>query len=172
MKRNKHVIYVSGKYANGHTELETRDENIELARSHAINLWNMGFAVICPHSNSSKFESDKRIAVTFEDILEGELEMINYVDALFMIPNWKNSQGAKIEHDYAFEHQIPILYGYSDAERFLKYNTECDSCGLTRGLTPDFGGKFCDRCYEAISQGVAHELGKRDAKFIPIPRDP
>ena len=44
------VIYIAGKY-RGTSEREVFD-NIIHARSAALKLWNEGWAVICPHTNS------------------------------------------------------------------------------------------------------------------------
>jgi len=42
--------YVAGKYTVGDTDL-----NIFVAREIAMKLWERGFVVICPHTNSARF---------------------------------------------------------------------------------------------------------------------
>ena len=34
-------------------------------------------------------------------------------DAIYMLPNWQDSQGARIEHNLAFEMRKPIIYANS-----------------------------------------------------------
>lgn len=96
------LIYVAGKYSG---EVDT---NIAEARKVALALWDAGHAVICPHLNTAHFEQDCR--ATYEQYLEGDLNMVARVDALVMVPGWEESKGARGEHDYAQELYIPIYY--------------------------------------------------------------
>jgi hypothetical protein len=96
------LIYTAGKYS-GDVE-----KNIAAAREIAAQLWNAGHAVICPHLNTAGFEDD--CAATYEQYIEGDLNIIARVDALVMIPGWEQSKGACIEHEYATSLKMPIYY--------------------------------------------------------------
>jgi len=96
------LIYVSGKYSGD------VDANIEAAASIAGDLWEMGHAVFCPHTNTANFE--KRCAATYEQYIAGDLEVITWCGALVMVPGWEESKGAVIEKDYAESLGIPIYY--------------------------------------------------------------
>jgi len=99
------LIYVAGKY-RGKSVYEIT-ENIELARKHSASLWKQGFAVICPHMNTSLFDG----LMPDETFLEGTMEMLKRCDTIYMLPNWEQSKGALIELEYAIEHGLKVMYG-------------------------------------------------------------
>jgi hypothetical protein len=94
------LVYVSGKYTG---EI---DANITAARKVAIELWNTGHAVICPHLNTAHFEID--CAAHYDQYIAGDLNMISRCDALVMVPGWEDSKGANIEKEYAESLKIPV----------------------------------------------------------------
>lgn len=107
------VIYVAGKYL-GNSDWETYN-NIHKARVVARKLWDEGWAVICPHSNTAFFgaESEKDRDDPNGDWqrwLNGDLEIIRRCDAIYMLDNWKDSKGAKLEHKLAVELGLEIYY--------------------------------------------------------------
>lgn len=104
------LIYVSGKYS-GDTEKERKD-NIFKAGKVAAELWDRGHAVICPHANTSEFLVPTKIT-QYEDFIKGDLMMIARCDAMVMLPEWENSKGAVLEHNYALELGVPV-YFYPD----------------------------------------------------------
>jgi len=132
--RNK-VIYVAGAYSpiktkttttdNGHfTRSGTNiDHNINVAKIFAIELWEMGFTVICPHLNTAHFEQD--CTCKYDDYLQGDLELLSRCDAIFMLPNWKYSEGAGVEKGFAIEHNlIKILHNLDDAKNWKEKLTD------------------------------------------------
>ena len=96
------LIYVAGKYTGD------VNKNIASARNVAIALWEIGHAVICPHLNSAHMEEDCK--ADYETYMRGDFNMISRCDALVMVENWKDSSGAKREHEYALSLGIPIFY--------------------------------------------------------------
>lgn len=103
------VIYVSGKY-RGESEREVFD-NIIKARTAALKLWDEGWAVICPHTNSifmgSQLGDDK--------FIEGDLEIVARCDAIFMLKGWQDSEGARLELARATEKRLVVYYeGFSE----------------------------------------------------------
>lgn len=96
------LVYIAGKYS-GDTET-----NIKEARKVAIILWEMGHAVICPHLNTANMEKDCK--ASYENYMAGDFNMICRCDAIVMLENWKDSEGAKREHDYALSLDIPVYY--------------------------------------------------------------
>ena len=94
------VIYLAGKYS-GDTQ-----KNIEAAKEVAAKLWDSGYYVICPHTNTAGFENICE-HTTYDEFLRGCLEIINGVDALVLMPNWSESKGAKLEKAYADWMMIP-----------------------------------------------------------------
>lgn len=171
VSRTKKIIYVSGKYTNGGTELNTRKKNIEVATKFSIALWNLGAAVICPHTNTAFFDTNKQFKKTFHEFLEGDLAMLNYVDAMYLLPNWKKSAGALIEFEYANGINIPMLDTLKEAEKFLKSRTKCPCCGLTKTNYRRINTKkYCFNCADSIQKAIEERLNKDSKKFLLVPR--
>lgn len=165
----KRIVYISGKYANGDTEKRGRPQAILLARAYAIDIWNLGAAVICPHSNSSYFEKDATINP--EEFLNGYIAMLHGVDAMFMLPNWKSSKGSKIEYKYAEEMGIPIFVTKRGLKRFLKDPHRCSGCGFSRLTYIDkYRKSYCLKCTNMINAFTAAYVANQNIKFLTIPR--
>jgi len=98
------LCYISGKYF-GETNDETY-ENIQIARKAAVMLWCKGWAVICPHLNTAFMDG----IVPLETFLQGDFEMVSRCDAVFMLPNWQDSKGAKRERECAYGAMKPVHY--------------------------------------------------------------
>lgn len=171
INRTKKIIYVSGKYSNGGTENNTRKKNIELATQFSIALWNLGAAVICPHTNTAFFETNKRFKKTFHTFLEGDLAMLNYVDAMYLLPNWKKSAGALVELKYVNSINIPILNTLKEAEKFLRSRVKCPCCGLTKTNYRRVNTKkYCFNCADSIQKAIKERLSKDSERFLLVPR--
>jgi len=103
------VIYVAGKYS-GKSYSEISD-NIAKAEQAAIQLWRLGWAVICPHKNSAHFEIYEKVAgITYNTWLNGDLELLSRSDAILLLDGWKDSNGAVKEKLKAVELGIPLFY--------------------------------------------------------------
>lgn len=102
------LAYVAGPH-RGKSKIKIinwlqRQINIHRARRVAKELWRMGYAVLCPHSNTSNFDGlcpDK----TF---LDGTLEMMRRCDLMVLIPRWQKSEGTWGEVDECLRLGIPI----------------------------------------------------------------
>jgi Domain of unknown function (DUF4406) len=103
------VIYVSGKYSGTPNEI---NENIQLARNASIQLWELGFTVITPHLNTIHFENDCKCS--YEDYMDGDLEILSRCDAILFLENFKDSNGALKEKEKAEELHIPRFYKVND----------------------------------------------------------
>lgn len=104
-QRKQLLAYVSGPYRDArgaHFVLA----NILRARAVAVELWKMGFAVICPHANTILMDG----ACPDEVWLKGDLVMVERCDLIVMIPGWQRSQGAFAEMDHAVAHGVPVYY--------------------------------------------------------------
>jgi len=97
------LVYVAGKY-RGKTINETY-ENVALVREHSVKLWKLGYAVLCPHTNTSFMDG----VMPDQAFLDGTMEMLKRCDLIYMIPNWKQSSGAILEREYAQKNGIPEL---------------------------------------------------------------
>lgn len=98
------LLFISGKYrGKDWNEIEA---NIQLARQAAVKMWRQGYAVICPHSNTSHFDGLCDDSVW----LEGDLEIMRRCDVVYFMKNWRDSAGAKAEHDEALRLGLEIIY--------------------------------------------------------------
>lgn len=98
-------LYLSGPYTgNGPAE---RDLNIERAAWTAARLWDMGFAVVCPHMNTARFEERCKVA-GYDDFLRADIELLSRLDCVVMLPGWEESKGAKAERERAIDYGIPV----------------------------------------------------------------
>lgn len=102
------LVYIAGCYRakNGRSV----DDHIAVARAMAIRLWDEGHYVICPHLNTAHLDRDCQEA-TEEQFLTGTLEMLRRCDALMLLDNWHESEGAIAEHEYAQSVGMPIFRG-------------------------------------------------------------
>jgi len=111
------LIYVSGPYSTGDI-----DENIQASRQVAIKLWEMGHAVICPHTNTAHFEQD--CTATYEQYIWGDLLIVSRCDAMVMTCGWGESPGANKERDYAIQLNIPV-YEFPDLPTLHPTEVRC-----------------------------------------------
>lgn len=100
------LIYVAGPYSAS-SEF-TVAQNIEEAKQISARLWEKGHAVICPHMNTAFFENEAN--VSYQQYMDGDFMMVRRCDAMVMTPRWRDSKGAKMEHEYARSLGIPIYY--------------------------------------------------------------
>lgn len=98
------VAYVAGKYRDSRGPYYIR-ENIRAAEAVAVELWRMGFAVICPHKNTEFFDG----AAPDEVWLKGDLELIRRCDLVVMVPGWEDSQGSRAEYALAAKLRLPVF---------------------------------------------------------------
>jgi len=98
------VVYISGKYRAD--TVNGIHENIQKARDEAIRWWKRGYAVICPHLNTAFMDG----ACPDETWLEGDLELLRRSDIVVMLRGWKQSEGARREHEEAKALKKRIIY--------------------------------------------------------------
>jgi len=98
------IAYVIGPYRDA-----THDGvywKIQRARLVATRLWSLGFAVICPHTNSSFMSG----TADEEFFMRGYIEMISRVDLCVVVHGYEDSEGSKAEIEEAGRHGIPVCY--------------------------------------------------------------
>lgn len=85
------VIYIAGRY-RGPTAWAI-EQNIRAAEEVAARVWAMGMVALCPHANSRHMDG----LATDEFFLAGTLELMRRCDAVLLVPNWRDSAGARAE---------------------------------------------------------------------------
>jgi hypothetical protein len=110
------VIYVAGPFRGPNSwEIE---QNIRRAEALSLEVWRLGAAALCPHTNTRFFQGAADDSVW----LDGDLAMLERCDAVLMTKDWQRSVGASAEHDHAQRKNIPILYDLIDLKGWLKLN--------------------------------------------------
>lgn len=108
--RMKVVVYIAGKYRGPNSwAIEC---NIRKAEEMAAKVWAMGLIALCPHSNSRHMEG----VTTDQHMLDGTMELMRRCDAVLLLNNWRQSEGALGEIEEAKSRGIPIFGTYSEQE--------------------------------------------------------
>ena len=98
--------------------------NIEAARAVARELWLMGFAVICPHSNTALMDGID----TGELFLDGDLAILERCDFIVMLPGWQESSGATAELEHARALGLGVFIWPDDREALDTVAAEPPAC--------------------------------------------
>ena len=105
------VAYVIGPYRN-ETAYGTK-KNIQKAEQLAEELWRLGYAAFCPHSNSAFLSG----LVPEQQFLEGGIEFLRRCDLAVTVEGWENSQGSLLEIKICKENNIPIFYSLEELKQ-------------------------------------------------------
>ena len=108
------LAFISGPYRADTIAGVVR--NIRNAEAVAIEYWQKGYAVICPHKNSSLLDGLADDSVW----LEGDLEILSRCDLIVLVPGWEKSEGVKAEIEEAKKLGIPIEYCDLDTKPYLE----------------------------------------------------
>lgn len=108
------IAYVAGPYRDPRGEWYVW-QNIQRAREVAMQLWQAGYGVFCPHSNTFMMGGGCDDSVW----LKGDLEILSRCDLIVMLPGWEQSQGAKAELEMALLKSIPTFMWADERDREL-----------------------------------------------------
>jgi hypothetical protein len=108
------LIYVAGKLA-AETAWQ-REQYVRQAEEAALQILKMGAAVFTPHTQCRNYDGE----LPWEEWIKRDLEVLSRCNAIFMLPNWKDSKGATAEHAWAKDHGMKILYGLGEVAAYLK----------------------------------------------------
>jgi hypothetical protein len=100
------LIYVSGKY-NGKTH-EDIAYNIDVATKASIELFKRGWNVITPHKNTAHYE--EILDLEQEQWMHRYLDLLRRSDVIFLLKDWRQSKGAKIEYEFAIQNHMEIFF--------------------------------------------------------------
>ena len=109
-KKRDTLIYLAGPYT-GSCSVECT-QNIRIAESYAMHLWNLGYPTICPHLNSAHFDGCAPESL----FLSGTLLMLEKCDVVVLIEGWRESNGTLGEIYRANELAIPVYDGVEALE--------------------------------------------------------
>jgi hypothetical protein len=98
------VAYIAGPYRSA--TVHGIVINVRRAEAVALKYWKLGYAVICPHKNTSMFDG----AAPDNVWLDGDLEILARCDTVVMMHGWEKSQGAREELRHAESLAKIIIY--------------------------------------------------------------
>ena len=120
-RQKMRVAYVSGAYRA--PTIRQVVKNIRIAEEVAVQLWQFGFSVICPHTNTQLFDGiftkDEKVLSPADEsngqrFVEGDIEMINRLtpgyDIIVMLRGHLYSGGARQELDCARIRGLLVYY--------------------------------------------------------------
>lgn len=167
------IIYVAGKYSDNGRDNGSRQKNVDIAKEYSIKLWNMGFGAVCPHTNTAFFDDSPDLIISYDDFIKRDCEILNRCDAIYLLPNWKDSEGAKKERKYAVKYGIPIIGSLKEAKDFIVSEQKtCTVCGFVR-TTYDhykYNKKICTKCKNKLADLKELFWYLMTTDFIPVPR--
>lgn len=102
------IVYVAGPYRTNSEFGSTafgREKNIAAAREVGARLARAGHLPVIPHANTAQFDGLN----TDEFFLEATLELMVRCDAVFLMPNWESSAGARAEKAEAEALGLPVF---------------------------------------------------------------
>lgn len=107
------VIYIAGPFrGNSSWDIE---QNIRRAETLALEVWRLGAACLCPHTNTRFFQG----AADDEVWLKGDLELLRRCDAVLMTDDWEKSSGARAEALFAARQSIPVFLSLGGLKAWL-----------------------------------------------------
>ncbi len=112
------VIYVAGP-------LTGPDEgiNTQIARHYALKLFEKGHTPIVPHTNNDYVPATLEY---YRQAMHCCLDLIHRVDAVFMIPGWEHSLGARCERYAAYATGRTVYYDLYDVPDVTKPSNQLD----------------------------------------------
>ncbi len=79
----------------------------------AEELWRLGFAPFCPHSNSAFLSG----LVPEQQFLEAGIEFLKRSDLAITLKGWENSKGSLLELSICKENNIPTFYSLDELKQ-------------------------------------------------------
>lgn len=99
------LVYLAGAYTDKNPWKVK--ENVLQAEKYSVLLLRKGYAVFTPHKIWPTYDGYN---FTWDDWMEVGLEILKRCDSIAMVPNWKDSKGATIEHERALEWGKKVIY--------------------------------------------------------------
>lgn len=107
------VVYIAGPFRGAN--YWEQENNIRRAEKLAHDVWLLGAAALCPHTNTRFFQGSAP-----DDVwLEGDLELMRRCDAVILTDLWWRSLGATAEANEANRRGIPVFERLEDLESWL-----------------------------------------------------
>jgi hypothetical protein len=99
------LIYVAGPFSP--TASLTKDVNIAHAKFFGLRVAKFGGMPVIPHTNTG--HDDFELVQSYEFYLVGTARLMTRCDGVLFVPGWRESRGAKSEHDLAEKIGMPMF---------------------------------------------------------------
>ena len=106
---NSQLVFIAGPYF-GDGKYETIEANVKEAERYAIALANRGVFFFCPHIHTSHFgyKAKNKDGENYYKALD--FVYLKMCKGILMMPRWKESSGARDEHEWAMGNNLNIFY--------------------------------------------------------------
>lgn len=108
------VIYIAGAYSAD--DPWGVEKNVRRAEDACYDLEALGAATVCPHTNTRW--QDRR--TPYEQKVRATLATLRRCDAVFFLPAWAMSKGARGEHEEAIRRRMVLLFSLAEAEGYIR----------------------------------------------------
>lgn len=102
------IGFLSGPY-HADTE-EGIQANIEKAKKTADYLRSEGYTIICPHTNFEYCKHLEKTEIGRQELIMMCMLLMDVCDVVFFMPGWRDSEGSRTEHGFAFSRGIERMY--------------------------------------------------------------
>ena len=107
------VIYVAGPlHADNGPAIE---RNIKRASDAALEIWRLGAAALCPHTNSGVFHG----RLPEKEFVAGSLDLLRRCDAIYFCEGWEKSPGSLGEMEEAKRLKMAILFELDHVREYV-----------------------------------------------------
>ena len=111
------VVYVAGPFRGPNAW--AIEQNVRRAEELALEVWKMGAAAICPHTNTRFYQG----AAPDEVWLRGDVEIMKRCDAVVLVSGWQASSGTQVEIKEAEKAGIPVFRNRGDLFSWICANS-------------------------------------------------
>lgn len=106
----KPIIFISGPF-RGKPNIEwNRQQNVRAAEAASLFVWRNGGIAICPHKNTEHFDGAADDSIW----LDGDLQILQRCDGIYLIPGWESSSGARSEFEFAARRSLMVMKSETD----------------------------------------------------------
>lgn len=108
-------VYIAGKYSGDDVVY-----NITLAETFGTILMNHGIKTYIPHKATAHLEN----CAPYDYFLDLHMSVLDkWANAIYLLPNWKDSYGARKEYEFALDNSKLIWYS-EDFDKMIDFYTK------------------------------------------------
>lgn len=109
------VIYIAGPFVAADARLI--ELNVRRAEEAAYELEALGASTVCPHTNT-RWQDNR---TPYEQKCRTTMAALRRCDAVFWLPDWRESKGARAEHEDALRCRKVMLYSMAEARGYITF---------------------------------------------------